>query len=146
MQRDSAAGVRNPLLLCVVILGLMAALVVVPMQFRSEAGGKKAGKGTVQQTTSHEEGIENYDIRSDKASYGKIDGFRQTLGKDAVVIADIRDGFVRGEEELKGRIPTVKVEYNTDIRTPEVITPDVWKSTIEWLTPASGAKDRKSVV
>ena len=140
MQKDSAAEARNPLLLCVVILGLMAALVIVPMQFRSEAGSKNARKGTLQQTTSHEDGIENYDIRSDKAAFGKIDGFRQTLGKDAAVVADIRDGFVRGEDELRGRIPTVKVEYNSDIRTPEVITPDVWKSTIEWLTPASGAK------
>src|SRR5262249_31392020 len=42
--------------------------------------------------------------------------------------------------QLKLRIPTAKVEYNSDIRTPEVITPDVWKNNIAWLSPASTLK------
>ena len=139
MKRSSTAAVRNPLLLCLVCLGLVAALVFLPTQFRSEAGGN-SNNGLVQQTKSHDEGLENYDIRLDKTAYGKIVGFRQTVNKDAAVVAKIRADFVRGEEQLRTRIPTVKVEYNSDIRTPEVITPDVWQATIEWLTPASSAK------
>ncbi|MEP6903691.1 MAG: M36 family metallopeptidase, partial [Actinomycetota bacterium] len=140
MQKNSSAGVRNPLLLCTVILGLMAALVIVPHQFRSEAGGKKVQKGLVQKTVSHEEGIDNYDIREDKAAFEKIEGFRQSQNKDAVAVADIRSEFVRGEQELKTRIPDAKVEYNSDIRTPEVITPDVWKNKVEMLTAPSSEK------
>jgi subtilisin-like proprotein convertase family protein len=140
MQKNSTAGVRNPLLLCFVILGLMAALVIVPTQFRSEAGGQKKTKGLVQKTESHEEGLDNYDIREDKSAFEKIVGFRQSQNKDAVAVADIRSAFVRGEEALKTRIPYAKVEYNGDIRTPEVITPDVWKDKIEMLTAPSNAK------
>ena len=139
MKKRSTAAVRNPLLLCLITLGLVAALVYLPTQFRSEAGGN-SDKGLIQQTKSHEEGLENYDIRSDKAAYQEIDGFRQALNKNAADVADIRADFVRGEEQLRSRIPTVVVEYNSDIRTPEVISPDVWKATIEWLTPASTVK------
>ena len=140
MQKKPTTGVRNSLLFCSLILGLAAALIIVPTQFRSEAGGKQVKKGLVQKTVSQEEGLENYDIRSDKAAFGKIDGFRQSINKDAVAVADIRSGFTRGEDELRSRIPTVKFEYNQDIQIPEVITPDVWRSNIEWLTPASSLK------
>ena len=55
----------------------------------------------------------------------KLNGIRATFA-----VADIRDGFVRGEQALRSRLPDVKFEYNEDIRIPEVITPDVWKSNI----------------
>jgi hypothetical protein len=120
------------------VLTLIAAVVIVPLRTGTKAAGKK--KGLFQRTESHEPGIENYDIRSDKAAWEKLGQFRQSLGKSASAVADVRDNFVRGEEELKQRIPNARVEYNSDIRTPEVITPDVWKAKVEWLTPASGAK------
>ncbi len=139
MQKNSKAEGRRTLLLCLVVFGLMAALFILPRQFSSLAGGQKT-KGLVQKTVSQEEGIENYDIREDKTAFEKIEGFRQSQNKDAVAVADIRSGFVRGEEELKTRIPNAKVEYNADIRTPEVITPDVWKNEIQMLTAPSSAK------
>jgi hypothetical protein len=61
MQKKPSAEVRNPLLLCLIILGLTAALFVLPFQFRSEAGN--FGKGLIPRTESHSEGLENYDIR-----------------------------------------------------------------------------------
>ena len=93
-----AAARRNPLLLCMFILGLMAALVAVPYQFRSQAGGKQVRKGIFQQTASHEEGLENYDIRADKSAFEKLNGFRQAQGRGAETIADLRGEFVTGEE------------------------------------------------
>ena len=140
MQKKSRAEDRRILLLCLVVFGLVTALFILPRQFSSLAGGQKTNKGLVQKTVSQEEGIENYDIREDKTAFEKIEGFRQSQSKDAVAVADIRSGFVRGEEELKTRIPNAKVEYNADIRTPEVITPDVWKSEIQMLTAPSSAK------
>ncbi|MBS1796329.1 MAG: M36 family metallopeptidase [Acidobacteria bacterium] len=139
MQKNSTAGIRNPILLSLVILGLMAALVIIPSQFRSGAVSKTR-KGLVQRTVSQEEGIDNYDIREDKAAADKIIGYRQSQGKDAVAVADIRTEFVRGEAALRQRIPDVKIEYNNDIRIPEVISPNVWRGQIEMLTNPSTGK------
>ncbi|HEY0459881.1 MAG TPA: M36 family metallopeptidase [Pyrinomonadaceae bacterium] len=149
MQKNWKAEDRRRLLLCLIILGLTAALFILPHQFSSLAGGKQVKKGLFQQTKSHEDGIENYDIRNEIKSEEVGDAFakyRERLGKDSALVADIRGEFVRGEEELKSRIPTVKVEYNSDIRTPEVITPDVWKDNIEWLSPATSASMKRSEI
>ena len=143
MQKNWKAEDRRRLLLCLIIFGLMAALFILPRQFSSLAGGKQVQKGLFQQTKSHEEGIDNYDIRDNAKSGDVMEAFakyRNEVGKDSALVADIRDGFVRGEAELKSRIPNAKVEYNTDIRTPEVITPDVWKDKIDWLTPPASLR------
>ncbi len=137
MQKNTKTDLRKTLMFCFVILGLFAALIVLPYQFPSEAGKqRKSGEGLNPKTESHEEGLENYDIRADKSAFEKIAQFRQTSGKDAARIADIRETFVRGEETLRTQVPTLKVEYNADIRTPEVIAPDV-KQGRNFLTSSS---------
>ena len=143
MQKKWKAEDRRRLLLCLVIFGLMAALFILPHQFSSLAGGKQLKKGLFQQTKSHEEGLDNYDIRDDAKSEEVAEAFaryRQSLNKDAALVADIRSEFVRGEEQFKSRFPTAKVEYNSDIRTPEVMTPDVFKDKIEYLSQPSSLK------
>ncbi len=137
MHKKLDAGARNPLLLCLGILGLMlSALVIVPQQFRPSAGN-----GLVERTQSLEERLgKMYDIREDKQAAETLLGFRQSARKDAAAVADFRDSFVRGEEALKQRVPHAKVEYNTDIRIPEVITPDVYRETIEFLSQPSSEK------
>ena len=62
---------------------------------------------------------------ADKSSFDKIAAYRTAVVKTAAQIADMRDEFVNGEDALRQRVPTLKVEYNTDIRTPEVIAPEV---------------------
>jgi hypothetical protein len=143
MQKNWKAEDRRRLLLCLVIFGLMAALFVLPHQFSSSAGGKQVRKGLFQQTVSQEEGLENYDIRNETKRDEVAEAFakyRERTGKDAAAVADIRGEFVRGEEQFKSRFPTAKIEYNTDIRTPEVITPDVYKENIQWLSSPSTMK------
>lgn len=137
MQKKSRAEVRNPLLLCLFILGVMAALVILPYEFPTEAGNKK--KGLFTRTESAVPGLDNFDIREDKseASMDALLRFRQSVGKDAAAIADVRQEFVRGEDELRTRIPTLKVDYSTDLRIPQVITPNVWDSKFERMTSAS---------
>ncbi len=140
MKKETKARDHRGLLLSLVILGLVAALIILPNQFRSEAGGqKKVGKGLVNRTESHQEGLENYDIReqTSKETNEFLAKSRQVSGKDAAVVADIRENFVRGEDELRTRVPSLKVEYNADIRIPEVITPDVYKANIDRLTGPS---------
>ncbi|MFN0277332.1 MAG: M36 family metallopeptidase [Pyrinomonadaceae bacterium] len=102
------------------ILAALTAVFVLPFQMRSDAS-----QGLFQRTESHDANLPNYDIRSDKTAFEKIAAFRATLGKNASEIADAREGFVHGENALRQNVPTLKIEYNSDIRIPEVIGPDV---------------------
>jgi hypothetical protein len=65
-----------------------------------------------------------YDIRRDTKSADKLAAIRARVGKNAAAVADARDEFVRGESELRSRVPTLKVEYNDTLQIPEVIGPD----------------------
>jgi hypothetical protein len=137
MRKNFAIKTRKGLFLSLFVLG-SAALLFLPNLFSSEAG-VKTGKGLFEKTASHGDGIENYDIRADKTAQDKIAAFRQSQNKDASFVADIRANFVAGEDALRVSVPTLKVEYNTDIRTPEVIAPDV-KQGRALMTPPSAAK------
>ena len=140
MQRRFTKEKRNGLLLCLFVLGAIAAIAVLPNYFRSSAGNRT---GLINRTTSSDAELPKmWDIREAKGSDAEkaIMDFRQKNGKDASFVADIRDRFARGEEVLKQTLPTAKVEYNLDIRIPEVITPDVYKNRIEYLTAPSNEK------
>jgi hypothetical protein len=142
MKRETDAKDYRWLLLSLVVLGLAGALIILPNQFQSKAGSQKSSEeGLNPRTSSHEVGLENYDIReqTNKETNETLANFREVAGKDSAIIADVRDGFVRGEEDLRTRVPSLKVEYNQDIRIPEVITPDSWKTNIERMTAPSNA-------
>src|SRR5688572_4772706 len=141
MQNSSFAETRRGLLITLFILGLVTTLVLLPTQFRSEAGVEK-GEGLFTRTTSEDPSLPNYDIRTvkDEAAVEYLSGARSSAGKDAAVVADVRERFVRGEESLRSRLPDVKFVYNDDIRIPEVISPDVWKHNVEFLTAPSTVK------
>ena len=139
MQKNLSGESRLRILFCLVVLGLLAAVIFLPNQFVSEAESNNDQSGLVI-TSSQDDGIvKMYDIREDKERADDLLQFRNRVGKSAVEVADVREGFVRGEEALKRQLPTAKVEYNLDIRTPEIITPDVYKSKIEYLTRPSSA-------
>ena len=140
MQNSSLPGTRRGLLLTLLVLGVVTALILVPSQFRSGAVSK--GEGLITRTSSADSALQNYDIRTEKGTdiQDYFVSARQSVGKDAVAVANVRDGFVRGEDALRSRIPNVKFEYNSDIRIPEVITPDVWKKSIDWLSGPSTTK------
>jgi hypothetical protein len=140
MQNSFLRGTRRGLLVTLFALGIVTALTLVASQFHSGAVSK--GEGLFTRTTSADPALQNFDIRTGKGDYIQdyFAAARQSVGKDAIAVADVRDGFVRGEDSLRSRIPTVKFEYNTDIRIPEVITPDVWKKSIEWLSGPSTIK------
>lgn len=80
-----------------------------------------------------------YDIRTDPAAGPALTGYRNAAQISAAEIADIRDGFVRGEKALSKRVKELKVEYNGDLRIPEVIGSDVIKGRA-FLTQASQQK------
>ena len=140
MQKRSKAEARRGILLCLFILGLITAVIVVPYQFGSAA----AQKGLYTRTVSAEPGLPNYDIRRDKqdSSIDFMEVARNSIGKNAVAVADVRDAFVRGEEHLKASVPTLRIDYNDDIRIPEIIGPDVLKGRA-FLTSATTAAGTK---
>lgn len=138
MSKKLTADARSGALLALVILAIVTILTVLPFGFRSEAA-----KGLFVQTKSEDAGIPKmWDIREakDEEHVAAIAAFRRSAGRNASSVNDARQRFVRGEEFLRARHPNATVEYNTDIRTPEVITPDVHKARIEWLTRPSDAK------
>ncbi|MFN0278164.1 MAG: M36 family metallopeptidase, partial [Pyrinomonadaceae bacterium] len=142
MLKRSKAEARRSLLLCLLVLGLVTAVIVLPYTFGTKAASGKS-KGLIQRTVSLDEGIPKmWDIREeqDDSAMDALAGFRQSAGRSASDVADIRDGFVRGEAAFKQAHPTAKVEYNLDIRIPEVFTPDVYARKIEWLSRPSTAR------
>ncbi len=138
MQRRFNAETRSGLLLCLFILAAVAALAILPYQFRSQAVSQN---GLFTRTVSDDERIPKiWDIREAKGQEENLIQLRQSNGKDASFVADVRDRIVRGEVSFKDANPTAKVEYTTDLKNAEVITPDVYRSRVQWLTQPSGAE------
>jgi len=143
MLKRTNADARRSLYLCFVVLGLLTAIIVVPYQFSTRAAGGK-GQGFSERTVSHDENLPNYDIREQQAEDVArfIAAYRQASGKGQADIEAIRNGFLAGEAALRSRIPTLAIEYNNDIRIPEVIGPDPVKGRA-FLTEASHPTGRK---
>ena len=145
MKGSFVADSRRSILLSLGILAIITAILVLPFGLRTEAGGKDSGKGLFTRTVSHQDDLPNYDIRTDKSAYGKLASFRTALNKSAVEVADVRDSFVKAESKLKSKVPNLKVEYNPEIRTPEVIAPDVTLGRA-FLSKATGEKRSTALV
>ncbi|REJ79164.1 MAG: hypothetical protein DWQ47_06910 [Acidobacteria bacterium] len=149
MKTADAADARFRLTLSLAVLALIGTAIFLPMQFRSEAATQPAAKdkGLFQRTESHEPGLENYDIRTvkDDEVFELLTKFRNDSGTTGYAIADVREGFVRGEESLRSSVPSLKIEYNNDIRIPEVITPDMYRSEIERLSSRRDEKNAETL-
>src|SRR5215813_13678458 len=149
MQKHSNAEARWSFLSCLFTLGLITAVIAVPYQL----GAAAAQKGPAG-TKNNSDSLPYYDIRS--TAHSKEGGnasdllatWRDQSGKGAFSVADIRDSFVRGEDQLRSRVPNLKVDYNEDIRTPEVIGPDVklGKSFLTGPTVGAGSKHSDQLI
>ncbi|MCC6327757.1 MAG: M36 family metallopeptidase [Acidobacteria bacterium] len=124
MNQPGNARSRRNLLLGLAFLSAIAAIIVLPFSFGAEAGRKSDGKGLFTKPSSRDDDLPNYDIRADKSAFEKLAAYRGSLNRSASQVADERDELVRGEDKLKAKVPTLKIEYSPEIRTPEVITPD----------------------
>src|SRR5688572_3477102 len=122
MFKRTAADARWSVLICLFVLALITAVIVVPQQFGTQAAGN--GDGLALQASAEEgetpratgeqsvdalgdNGLPNYDIRlqSGEQTTPFFEGARQLAGRNAAGVADIRDGFVRGEETLRQTVP-----------------------------------------
>lgn len=132
MKKTANTETRFRVLLSLFVLGLVAAVIVLPYQFRSAAVATDQSKITVEKT-----GLEDYDIRTDKAAAETLLNFRQAAGRNAVQNADTLEKFVAGEEQLRQSVPTLKIEYNKELGNPEVIGPDVLQGRALLTEPSS---------
>ncbi len=124
MEQPENAGSWRSVLLSLVLLGMIAAITVLPFGLGAEAGPKPLGKGLFTVGSDRDEDLPNYDIRTDKSAFEKMAVYRNSLNRSASQVADERDELVRGENKLRAKVPTLKIEYSPETRTPEVITPD----------------------
>lgn len=124
MVRTVSGPYRRGVLPAIFAFAAITAVVVAPAWF-SNPNVSATGSGLREKTLSHIAELPNYDIRSDKSAFQKLAAFRDLSGTRAAAAADLRQSFVVGEDALRSRVPTLKIEYNTDLRIPEVIGPDV---------------------
>ncbi len=140
MQKSRKTDTRLGILATLFVLGLVTALILLPNTFQSEANSGKSLRGPIPPVDQDAEPI--FDIREGKSEEQSraLQKFRESLSKDASLVADARDKFVRGEEAFRAQNPNTKIEYNTGIRSPEVISPDFSRIRYEFLTAPSAAK------
>ena len=117
MENTSLRGTRRSLIAVLCVLGLLVVLTLIPTQFNWEVSSQGGDARTTVPT--HEGGLDNYDVRSGagKEGHSGLLRIRESAGKDAANVADIRDGFVRGEDALRQKVPTLKVEYSENFGT-----------------------------
>ena len=134
-------------------VGLAACAFAALLNFLSTEFGHQAGSHAAASaannrvTSSQEPGFENYDIRTAKSSDAAqfIVTARESLGVSTGRVANTREDFHTGEAQLRQRVPTLKVEYNEESATPEVIAPDVWGEARTLTGPASGIKNAETL-
>jgi hypothetical protein len=138
MYKKPAAESRFRALVVIFALLLLTSMAIAPAFLSTEAKPRK-GKGLNERTKSHDESLPNFDIRTDKFSYKLLASLRERTGKSASSVADFRDSFVEGEENLKRRVDRAEVVYGPHSRTPEVIGIDVTKGK-QVLAAAAGSR------
>ncbi len=141
MDRGTITTNRRNVLLSLGILSIITAIIASPFVFGVKAD-QKSGNGLFEAGKSHEDDLPNYDVRTDKTAFEKLAQFRNTLNRSASDVADQRDELVRGETALISKVPTLKIDYSPEIRTPEVIAPDVAMGEAYLSRPTAEKKSR----
>jgi hypothetical protein len=86
--------------------------------------------------------LSNYDIRLDESSSAReaIAGFIGQAGKSTAKIVSDRKIVLAAEEKLRRQKENLKIEYNEDLRIPEVISPDFATRKLNFLTAPTDEK------
>ena len=109
-------------LLVVSISALLAGAAFFALRPAPAKAQKKAGHPA---SSRRDDGLDNYDIRTDKTAAERIASFRNRLGKGADAVSALRDRQSSGIRSLRGKVSSLKVDYSETLQTPEIIGPDV---------------------
>ncbi len=143
MSGLSSANIRWSIFAVLFVAGLLVILLIVPDRTKIAAESKE-GK-TVSGLFPK---LEDFDIRTDnvKDPENSLAAYRQSAAKSSSMIDSVRSGFERGESKLRSKVPALKIEYNNDIKIPEVISTDMWKGRSFLTGPISARGIKRSVI
>src|SRR6266850_2797741 len=106
MRHSFLKGHRGTALLCVLVLGIVALVTIVPRQLTTQASANKLKLyGDANVTRSYNPEIPNYDIRTDKGSSSVLAGYRQGMNFSDFEMKAVRQELRHGEEALTRTIP-----------------------------------------
>lgn len=140
MNKRAKSTSYTGLLMSLFVLGLVISLVILPYNFSSQATSTQSTKNPWR-TETHNPEFENYDIRLDNDAKEVLASYRQTTNFNADRASKTVKDFSLGEQQLRGSVPTLKIEYNEALGIPEVISPDpMIDAPVTTMTSASRAK------
>lgn len=123
MKIFSSPNLHRRLIVNLFVIALVSVTLSAPALLL-ETDAASPGGGLREKTSSHDPALSNYDIRTDPTALSKRAAFRDGFGLSASDVADIRDGFVRGEKNLIAAVGNARVEYSPESGNPEVIGAD----------------------
>jgi len=114
------------------VLFLFTFVLIAPTLLSTSASNDGAKSGS--------ERFVDYDIRTAKNPATPLSDFRNSAQRTASEIADLRDGFVNGENVLRTNVSTLKVDYNSDLKIPEMIGTNVKLGRSFLTAPSTGKR------
>jgi hypothetical protein len=141
MRKDIGSSPRFKIYfsLSVLVALLLGTLVLIPESTEAQQNGKST-RGLFNRTESHEEGLENYDIRMDKGAFLKLASFRATQGIAPFEIADFKESMASAEESFEVRFPGSAIESSPTALGPEVIGMSALASDAALTKPSKGSR------
>lgn len=131
MNKDKSSGRRGMVFTAVVALVLLAVIAFMPRTPKTEAVKKQRYNHTDAHGVTRPENpnLPYYDVRlqdkEDEEAMRTMEASRQKVNKTTADRIAVKQQMRSGEAELRQRVPSLKVEYNDDLRVPEVIRTDV---------------------
>lgn len=104
-----------------VLVALIASALLLISPGTEAQQNRKTSSPFFARTESHADGLENYDIRTDKKNFPRLASFRSIQGVAAFEVADIKDSLVLAEESFEARYPGSDIETRPTNLGPEVI-------------------------
>lgn len=130
MNKEISNERRGLLFTAVVALVFLAVIAFMPRTPKTQAVNKKQPynhTGADGVTRSENPNLPYYDVRleDDENAKQAMQASREKSGKALTNLIAVKQEMRNGEAALRQRVPTLKVEYNDDLRVPEVIGTDV---------------------
>jgi hypothetical protein len=120
MKKDSFKTHRRDFLASIVASALVWTLVtLLLMQLSPSAASQQSIQS--EKNAAQNERLENYDIRTDESAVASLSAFSAAAGVSELTAAKKQREMNAAEALLKRRLPSLKIERNPELGTPEVI-------------------------
>jgi subtilisin-like proprotein convertase family protein len=130
MKKDLRNERRGLFFVALVALVLLTVIAFTPRTPKTQAIEKQYNHtGADGITRSENPNLPYYDIRLEDVNSElaklTLKDIREKSGKTSSDLMEVKQEMLNGEATLRQRVPTLKIEYNDDLRVPEVIGTDV---------------------